>query len=364
MTSGDEPMLPHSHDDNAPMISGRGTKVIADARGAYLAGNLRALLEHLPDHYFATYIRTLIDFVLWYSDQAFQLLPVNSGVYVEYETIKADLQDRNASETPSLIVSWGDDDYHEPTYLVHRLLEQLEGLRQSRDELAEFVQCSINAVSYAYQAEQAIQEKDWHTKDEHRVEWLTRRYAIEVVWSVLRGQPPVSIEMFLSDDRQMAYRTADLTAILHQMTDEQKLNFRFALVRRGTAIVERVLPQTEDFIAERTCLEAVQHWLIEPNVATVRLAIEAQKNLAHVPYAAVMRIVQHAVSTLIDALRISNMVRVADLLIEVAEHINEWNSNHHNVWFTPTDEARWWQIETAWAILQNREPPPFPDLTA
>ena len=36
--------------DNAPMISGRGTKIIADARGAYLAGNLNALLRKMnPD---------------------------------------------------------------------------------------------------------------------------------------------------------------------------------------------------------------------------------------------------------------------------------------------------------------------------
>jgi hypothetical protein len=49
MTTGDEPMLPRPADDNAPMISGRGTKVIADARGAYLAGNLKALLTQMDE---------------------------------------------------------------------------------------------------------------------------------------------------------------------------------------------------------------------------------------------------------------------------------------------------------------------------
>src|SRR5687768_9152199 len=49
VTTGDEPMLPQPADDNAPMISGRGTKIIADARGAYLAGNLRALISHLNE---------------------------------------------------------------------------------------------------------------------------------------------------------------------------------------------------------------------------------------------------------------------------------------------------------------------------
>lgn len=49
MTSGDEPMLSQSADDNAPMISRRGTKIIADARGAYLAGNFDALIKMLDE---------------------------------------------------------------------------------------------------------------------------------------------------------------------------------------------------------------------------------------------------------------------------------------------------------------------------
>ena len=49
MTTGDEPMLPQPADDNSPMISGRGTKIIADMRGAYLAGNLAALIQHMDE---------------------------------------------------------------------------------------------------------------------------------------------------------------------------------------------------------------------------------------------------------------------------------------------------------------------------
>src|SRR5688572_14201444 len=43
------PMLSQPSDDNAPMISGRGTKIIADARGAYIAGNLRAIIGQMDD---------------------------------------------------------------------------------------------------------------------------------------------------------------------------------------------------------------------------------------------------------------------------------------------------------------------------
>ena len=43
------PMLSQPATDNAPMISGRGTKIIADARGAYLARNLDGLIEHMDE---------------------------------------------------------------------------------------------------------------------------------------------------------------------------------------------------------------------------------------------------------------------------------------------------------------------------
>src|SRR5689334_8070813 len=48
--SGNEPQLERDDSDHAPMISGRGTKIIVSARGAYEAGNLRALIEMMePD---------------------------------------------------------------------------------------------------------------------------------------------------------------------------------------------------------------------------------------------------------------------------------------------------------------------------
>lgn len=61
MTTGDEPALSQSDPDNAPMISGRGTKIIADARGAYLAGNLRALTELMTSEQVQRYRTVVLD---------------------------------------------------------------------------------------------------------------------------------------------------------------------------------------------------------------------------------------------------------------------------------------------------------------
>jgi hypothetical protein len=60
MTSGDEPMLPHPTDENAPMISGRGTKVIADARGAYVVGNLGGIIYHLNSNQRLQFQKTIV----------------------------------------------------------------------------------------------------------------------------------------------------------------------------------------------------------------------------------------------------------------------------------------------------------------
>src|SRR5689334_3959484 len=64
MTTGDEPMLPQPADDNAPMISGRGTKIIADARGAYLAGNLRVLIQMMNESQQLRFRKVLVQQIL------------------------------------------------------------------------------------------------------------------------------------------------------------------------------------------------------------------------------------------------------------------------------------------------------------
>src|SRR5438045_5218435 len=58
--SDNAPMLSQSDQDNAPMISGRGTKIIADARGAYLAGNLHGIVQHFNEDQAHTFRRALM----------------------------------------------------------------------------------------------------------------------------------------------------------------------------------------------------------------------------------------------------------------------------------------------------------------
>lgn len=72
MTTGDEPMLsqPQPGDDNAPMISSVETRAIADLRGAYLAGNLRALIERMDEAQQFRFRQAMVKLGLWLHDQA------------------------------------------------------------------------------------------------------------------------------------------------------------------------------------------------------------------------------------------------------------------------------------------------------
>lgn len=74
MVTDDEPMLPQPSGDNAPMISGRGTKIIADARGAYIVGNLRALIGQMTEMQQLQLRQTIVRQLLMLSERVFNPL--------------------------------------------------------------------------------------------------------------------------------------------------------------------------------------------------------------------------------------------------------------------------------------------------
>lgn len=69
MTTDDEPMLSQPADNSTPMISGRATKIITDTRGAYLAGNLDALIDQMSDQQKQRFHHALTQQALWAARQ-------------------------------------------------------------------------------------------------------------------------------------------------------------------------------------------------------------------------------------------------------------------------------------------------------
>jgi hypothetical protein len=106
MTAGrsdDEPMLSQPNDDNAPMISGRGTKVIADARGAYLAGNLKALIEQL-DEVQRLRFRQIILFKMFAVMEEWLALQGNNPYTTAFEHLRSEPNLENAQSLVQLLV--------------------------------------------------------------------------------------------------------------------------------------------------------------------------------------------------------------------------------------------------------------------
>src|SRR5687768_15441507 len=72
MTTDNSPQLGGQSDDLSPMISSVQTRVIADARGAYLAGNFKALIEMLGEEQRRVFRSAITGQAVWYVDRLVQ----------------------------------------------------------------------------------------------------------------------------------------------------------------------------------------------------------------------------------------------------------------------------------------------------
>jgi hypothetical protein len=362
MTDDLSPMLPQPIDDNAPMISGRGTKIIADARGAYLAGHLGGVIGRLEEIQQHTFRQAALNFMLWYADQAFQHLDLNTNVRVSFEEIKASLLQREIPDPPPNVIHWGDDDYDTATRRVSRLLDTLESV-QSSSSIFEFTQNAMSAALTAYSAERVLRIPALNSRifqDEMRntarMEFLIWRYMLEAAWLLLHGRNPLTVQDFLTDERQFGYRSADLESIVNRMNEHQRMQFKLLLIRQGIDEVCRVLPPDGNHTAEHQCLDAAREWLDTPGDATLRVVMTAHKSLTRFDRPAAQRTLRN-VSSLMDAIRISNVVRVAKMVLEIAEHSADPESESQPL--ENQNKALWWQVEAAWAILIDQLVPPI-----
>lgn len=201
------------------------------------------------------------------------------------------------------------------------------------------------------------------------------------------GQPPLdtahapmisSVQTRALADARGAYLAGNLDALLARMGEAQQQRFHQAVVRQALACVERYadrLPR-EQPIAH--CLAAIRRWLAEPSpqhADLVRTSYDAVHRLFHrdpmrhvdwrewkrraldVPINALVYL-SFAVISRRDAPHSALIVarRVAEADIPSGDEADRQAARS-----VAQREARRWQIEAAWAILQHRDPP-APDL--
>jgi hypothetical protein len=189
MTPDDSPALGGQADDDAPMISSVQTRVIADARGAYLAGNLDALIGRLSPA----------------QQLAFRQAVVRQCIHTLEQRLVPDLEnDQDAYKGLHFARRWLDDpdsvnveqakiaalgeiidggvryhDYHEvflePIFLI------------AADDLSQAARHAIHAVTTV-----AL----WAPRGEGAQEIIeaARRWQVEAAWAILRDQPIPALE--------------------------------------------------------------------------------------------------------------------------------------------------------------------------
>jgi hypothetical protein len=186
MTADDlSPMLSQPADDNAPMISGRGTKVIADARGAYIVRDLRGLLWRMDD-------RQILRFREAFVRQA-----------VGYAERQIDFSEHpNERDSLALIHAWLDQPtglethFFAPDSLEDHLSRYAARFRfhQATSQHAYYALRVIHALTIRTVGLAAWQPVFIAPPNATRThQQIAHRWQIEAAWAILQGKQPPPI---------------------------------------------------------------------------------------------------------------------------------------------------------------------------
>jgi hypothetical protein len=190
MTSGDEPQLGGQASDNAPMISGRGTKIIVSARGAYETRSVGALIRLMEDNQLLAFKQTVVRHAHAYVIQVMERFP-------EMEQRLPDLW-HNANRVTHWLIQGDKQIEHEFAEFVRGLSgadwneEAGESLRMLIGALsdpfpersADFTRWLISAVLTANEALHPPYNHD-HSKV---IELQLQNWHLEVAWATLQGK--------------------------------------------------------------------------------------------------------------------------------------------------------------------------------
>jgi hypothetical protein len=176
MTSGDEPQIGGQPSDDAPMISRRNGRNVALARAAYLAGDLRDLLDVPNDHQMFVFkqanLREVLNSERPAIDQAIALDPLFANLMDELDRWFS-----NPSTAQEIIVK---------TFTDHYLsIDSGEDI----ERLTTLIRVGIWG-SYDEMWEVFLNERGWYATV-HR--WMTERdithWQLEALWAILTDQP-------------------------------------------------------------------------------------------------------------------------------------------------------------------------------
>jgi hypothetical protein len=355
MTNDNAPQIGGQPDDDVPMISSVETRVIVSARGAYLAGNLKALIARMDETQQAQFHRAIVEQAIWNVERV--LLPEN------------DTQ-RRAMQELRLWLTIGDHSHIDIAALI--LGHNADGgfLHSAAQSAIESARCHTLPVASnraqdtaRHAADEEIQRAgEPHDGLHRRAGWSARRWQIEAAWAILINQEMPALADFVENNLQGIYRSGNLPGLIENMGIEQQRHFMQVMIAQTLEFARQALPAPDRDQGEHDCLDAARQCFENPNSDTI-----AAFQAAHEQYEfRVMgtpntRVGEAALHSAIFAGQVAmsgDPHEIAEMsyrgITKAAKSIRdkgyEWIFSHN---------IHWWQIEAAWAILHDEPIPPL-----
>jgi hypothetical protein len=369
MNTDNSPALGGQSDDASPMIGSMQTRVFVSARGAYTAGNLHALTEMMhADKSFefkVAVIRHAYDIV-----EPYELEATSSDIYVPelYDLayrVGVWLQQPDPASLVSLRHTLELFDFHPISpnehilfYLVRAVAAVKAG--QVAEEAALAVSLRLNAT---------------HNTDILLLKSAVKQWHLDLAWAILADlASPVApsfdsqnLQLLFTDLRRM-YQQGNLPVLIYAMTPTQLDRFRYAVLSLVLWHIERITFPDGWQESAFAWLTEFSHWLIDSGQPTRTQVNRLQEALMQLAISD--GFASQALSYAVQGFRAfstsgqppSNQAASG---AESAARAVGYASAAGAAWGQSsvvdrlTREARSWQIEAAWAIINDDTPPRF-----
>jgi hypothetical protein len=407
MTNDDSPSLGGQPDDDAPMISGKQGKALAKLRGAYQVGNLDALIRHLSPEQQAALHRAVVGQALHYVEARLTHADEQQMVTLIYQWLNVPTDDQVDALLDhvfgaGLLITTAEFAQYAAEGRVQRVHFSQSNMQRSdfiRDLMIVVVPSNVQLAAWtaASLAPRAVPmdldnfDADAFTRDVHAASEAAKRWQIEAAWAIIHNRPVPPLAGFASDDMEGEYRAGRLDALIGRMTEDQRARFRRALMEQLVQGIPPIPAMVSDGLRDqwRALIDAARRWLDAP---TPELASEISTTAERVASMGT----QSRMDMLRSLLDLTGMARrmmeqsAAKGARQIASVLNaDLNSaaqaivhgqNDFSLWeespmddvqseeewealenapVPPQVDRRRWQVEAAWAILQDRPLPPL-----
>jgi hypothetical protein len=362
MSMDDAPALGGQSDDNAPMISSVQTRVIADVRGAYLAGNLDALIERMSDQQRNTFKHAVLQWA-W-------------EISVQAEADELRLRSPEMHEAARCVERWLTQPI--PGYLqdVQEALDRLDWWDEPDQMMFDFVEAVVTkplfATAFAIDRVAYMHNLD-SLAHELQIQKIVRQWPLDVAWGLLQGKnlpqyPAIdaqTIDAAISNLPRM-FKDQNLNALIFAFNEDQAYQFWHQILGQALTALEKVLPRSFfDRTARNafTVLSKCHTDATEPNWEAYShlMGDLLQRTHRNMIYLWLHTLFAHFYA---PDQRFDDAPGQLCRSAEEVQHVicaaeSGGQSRTHSTYKRIQDQVYAWQLEAAWAILHDDPIPPL-----